>query len=109
MSSFGQNDVNHGPATESTDDLPQFAVIARSFRVLSRSGSVPTVALKVGRNRKPSRCVLDKPKAYLVSAVDADAAMSVVRRYAASKGIDVIVHRAVEACQIFELTKEEKR
>lgn len=42
------------------------------------------------------RCIFDEPKAYLVDAVDGDAAMNLVKSFAASESIELIVHRAVE-------------
>lgn len=81
--------------------MPQFAVITRSFRRLAASepeGDVPVVRMNLDRRRQSARCVFEKPKAYLISAADADAAMSLVQRFANSEGIEIIVHRAVEVC-----------
>ena len=81
--------------------MPQFAVITRSFRRLApleAADGVPVVRMNFER-RKTTRCVFEKPKAYLIGAADADAAMSLVKRFAASAGIELIVHRAVEVCQ----------
>jgi hypothetical protein len=47
------------------------------------------------------RCIFDEPKAYLVSAVDAGAAMNLVKSFAASAGIGLMVHRAVEVWGTF--------
>jgi hypothetical protein len=51
--------------------------------------------LKFGRH-ETRRCVFDEQKAYLVAAVDASAAMNLVKSFAASEGIELMVHRAIE-------------
>lgn len=79
--------------------MPQFAVITRSFRVLTPSEHDADVRMSSGPRRNPRNCVFDKPKAFLVTASDADAAMSLVKRCATSKGIELIVHRAVEVSE----------
>lgn len=42
------------------------------------------------------RCVFDEPKAYIVVAAGPVAAMNLVKSFAASEGIELMVHRAVE-------------
>jgi hypothetical protein len=49
--------------------------------------------------RQATRCSFEKPKAYLIGAVDAEAAISLVKRFAASVGMELLVHRAVEVCE----------
>lgn len=86
--------------------MPQFAVITRPFRVLATNedkGAAKTVQMSLGTNRKRTNCVFEKPKAYLVSAVDAGAAITIVQRIAMSTGIDLIVHRAIEVCGTIRL------
>lgn len=81
--------------------MPQFAVIARSFRRLAASehaGDVAVIRMNLDRRRQSARCIFEKPKAYLISAADADAAMSLVQRFASSVDLELIVHRAVEVC-----------
>jgi hypothetical protein len=81
--------------------MPQFAVITRSFRRLAASehaGDVAVIRMNLDRRHQSARCIFEKPKAYLISAADADAAMSLVQRFANSIGLDLIVHRAVEVC-----------
>lgn len=78
--------------------MPQFAVITRSFRILSPTEVTPAsapVRLNFGRH-DTRRCVFDEPKAYLVAAVDAAAAMNLVKSFAASENIALMVHRAIE-------------
>ena len=58
-----------------------------------------------GPHRGSGRCVFDQPKAYLVTACDADAAMSLVKRFAISQGIELIVHRAVEVSETLLLQR----
>lgn len=78
--------------------MPQFAVITRSFRVLTppeaTAASAP-IRSSLGR-RDMRRCIFDEPKAYLVDAVDSAAAMNLVKSFAASEGIELMVHRAIE-------------
>lgn len=95
--------------------MPQFAVITRSFRRLAPSepeADVPAIRMNFER-RQTTRCIFEKPKAYLIDAADANAAMSLVQRFAASAGIELIVHRAVEVCEVLpcagELGSEERR
>ncbi len=82
--------------------MPQFAVITTAFRRVAPSepaDGLPVIRMNFER-RRATRCLFEKPKAYLISAVDADAAMSLVQRFAASSGIELIVHRAVEICEM---------
>lgn len=80
--------------------MQQFAVFTTPFRVVTPSEAKTDpqrgVPVNLGPHREPKTCVLEKPKAYLVSALDADSAMYLVERFAANKGIELIVHRAVE-------------
>ncbi|HXU48798.1 MAG TPA: hypothetical protein VN727_07105 [Candidatus Binatia bacterium] len=81
--------------------MPQFAVITRSFRRLAASepaGDFPAIRMNLEQRSQSVRCVFEKPQAYLISAADAGAAMSLVQRFASSVGIELIVHRAVEVC-----------
>jgi len=78
--------------------VPQFAVITRPFRILTPSEATEASApirTNFGRN-DTRRCVFDEQKAYIVTAVDAGAAINLVKSFAASEGIPLIVHRAVE-------------
>lgn len=88
--------------------MPQFAVIASPFRRLSLSEAEAggRVIRMNFEKRKTTRCLFEKPKAYLVNAVDSDAAMSLVQRFARSAEIELVVHRAVEVCETLPGTVE---
>jgi hypothetical protein len=94
--------------------VPQFAVITRSFRVLTPAEAMPASApirLNFGRH-DTRRCVFDEPKAYLVAAADAVAAVNLVKSFAASENIPIMVHRAIEVWgtlpELGEIEVEEK-
>ncbi len=78
--------------------MPEFAVIARPYRRLSpqeQAVGASATRINVGR-RKMIDCICEKPKAYLISAADAEGAMNLVQRLAAGAGMELIVHRAIE-------------
>ena len=109
---FCANDLVHPVQVGSADDIEvarlviaefsppsesahvRFAVITTEFK-LSQS---PSITTPTGRDLKSefSDVAFEKQRAYVVTAANSDAAMSLVRRFAASAGIEMMVHRTVE-------------
>jgi hypothetical protein len=84
--------------------MPQFAVIARSYRPTNTSErsldleTNPPPRLRL-RKHGDGECIFETPKAYLVEAETAQAAMRRIEAFAAQREIQMMVHRAVEVAE----------
>jgi hypothetical protein len=88
-------------------DMPQFAVITRSFRPSTSSERALDleIALPVRlrpRHREPSEYIVGPARAYLIEADDARAAMRRVENLAAERGEQLMIHRAVEVAETLQ-------
>jgi hypothetical protein len=84
--------------------MPQFAVIARSYRPSTTSDR--SVDLEMDqppklrpRYRKTIEYIFETPKAYLVEADTAQSAMARVENLAVQRGTRMMVHRALEVAE----------
>ena len=80
--------------------MPQFAVVTRSFRVVSELDPERKSAVQINLGGSPDRgprnCLFESPKVYLVYAQSSEQAMRRVKRFAEKKALQLIIHRAIE-------------
>jgi hypothetical protein len=79
--------------------VPQFAVVTRSFRIVSDLDPERKSAVQINLgspDRGPRNCLFESPKVYLVHAQSSEQAMRRVKRFAEKKAMQLIIHRAIE-------------